>query len=253
MIASPGRTPYQGVLQILAFNRHKYLAGLAALVAATLAWPFSPPLCREALLLGAVPALFWMAASLLVSHYVYDIFPLYDFRRLARLLARRPDEWINIHSGWDETSERLAEIFPLSGGQVVDIFDARIMTETSIRQARKANRSQIPATPASYGALPFDDDCFDTAFLIFAAHELRHHQQRVRLFREIARILAPEGELVLVEHIRDWRNFLAFGPGFFHFFSRRDWRRAFSQAGLIVRTELAMTPFVHVYILRRSL
>ena len=253
MIASPGRTPYQGVLQILAFNRHKYLAGLAALVAATLAWPFSPPLGREALVLGAVPALFWMAASLLVSHYVYDIFPLYDFRRLARVLARRPEQWINIHSGWDETSERLAEIFPLSGGQVVDIFDARMMTETSIRRARKANHCKIPATPASYGALPFDDDCFDTAFLIFAAHELRHHQQRVRLFREIARILAPEGELVLVEHIRDWRNFLAFGPGFLHFFSRRTWRSAFSEAGLIVRSELAMTPFVQVYVLRRSL
>jgi SAM-dependent methyltransferase len=253
MIALPGRTPYQGVLQILAFNRHKYLAGLAALVAATLAWPFSPPLCRKALVLGAVPAVFWLAASLLVSHYVYDIFPLYDFRRIARLLARTPEQWINIHSGWDETSERLAEIFPVSVGRVVDIFDARIMTETSIRQARQANRSKIPATPARYGALPFDADFFDTAFSIFAAHELRHHKQRVRLLREIARILAPAGELVLMEHIRDWRNFLAFGPGFLHFFSRREWRSAFSEAGLIVRSEFAMTPFVQVYILRRSL
>ena len=253
MIALEGRTPYQGVLQILAFNRDKYLAGLAALVAAALAWPFSQPLCRKALMLGAVPTVFWIAASLLVSHYVYDIFPLYDFRRIAHLLARTPEKWINIHSGWDETSERLAEIFSVSSGQVVDIFDARIMTETSIRQARKANCSKVPATPGRYGALPFDTDVFDTAFSIFAAHELRHHRQRVRLLGEIARILAPAGELVLMEHIRDWRNFLAFGPGFLHFFSRRAWRSAFSEAGLIVRSEFAMTPFVRVYILRKSL
>jgi ubiquinone/menaquinone biosynthesis C-methylase UbiE len=127
------------------------------------------------------------------------------------------------------------------------------MTENSIRQAREANRSKIPAIPARFDGLPFNADFFDAAFSIFAAHELRHHAQRVRLLREIARILAPGGELVVMEHSRDWPNFLAFGPGFLHFFSRRDWRRAFSQAGLIVRTELAMTPFVHVYILRRGL
>jgi hypothetical protein len=75
----------------------------------------------------------------------------------------------------------------------------------------------------------------------------------VRLFREIARILTPSGELVLMEHVRDWRNFLAFGPGFLHFFSQRAWRNAALQAGLNLHTELAMTPFVHVYILRRNL
>jgi SAM-dependent methyltransferase len=253
MSVLPARTRFQGVLQILQFNRQKYLAGLAVTMAATLACPLLPPPDRRALLLGTVPALFWMASSLLVSHYVYDIFPLYDFRRIARLLARRPDRWINLHCGWDETSERLAEIFPASSRQVVDIFDAHSMTEISIRQARQANRSKIPAIPARFDALPFNADFFDAAFSIFAAHELRHHAQRVRLLREIARILAPGGELVVMEHSRDWPNFLAFGPGFLHFFSRRDWRRAFSQAGLIVRTELAMTPFVHVYILRRGL
>lgn len=253
MSALPARTRFQGMLQILQFNRHKYLLGIAGVMAATLAWPLLPLLDRRALLLATVPALFWMASSLLVSHYVYDIFPLYDFRRIARLLARTPEQWINLHSGWDETSERLAEIFPVSSGQVVDIFDSHIMTENSIRRARQVNRSKIPAIPGRYDALPFNADFFDTAFSIFAAHELRHHAQRVRLLREIARILAPAGELVLMEHTRDWRNFLAFGPGFFHFFSGRDWRRAFSQAGLIVQTELAMTPFVHVYILRRSL
>lgn len=58
---------------------------------------------------------------------------------------------------------------------------------------------------------------------------------------------------MLVEHLRDWRNFLAFGPGFLHFFSQRAWRKAFRGAGLALRSDFAMTPFVHVYILRKAL
>ena len=91
-------------------------------------------------------------------------------------------------------------------------------------------------------SMAFPADWFDAAFSIFAAHELRDHDQRVRLFVEIARILTPDGEFILNEHSRDWHNFLAFGPGFLHFFSESAWRKAASDAGLTVLTELSMTP-----------
>jgi SAM-dependent methyltransferase len=241
------------VLQILQFNRRMYLSATAGIVAAALVWPFLPFPGRVAILLGVTPAVFWMASSLIVSHYIYDCFPLYDFRWIARLLPQMPQRWINIHSGLDETSGLLATILPAAGHQVVDIFDPRIMTETSIRQARLHNRNAVPAISGLYNRLPFDSGSFDAAFAIFSAHELRRHQQRVDLFREIARILTASGELVMMEHARDWKNFLAFGPGFLHFFSRKEWRNAASEASLMARTELAMTPFVHVYIFRKNL
>ena len=253
MSTLPNRHAYQGVLQILQFNSRKYLAAVAGILTAVLVWPLLPPLDRVVLLLGITPALFWTASSLIVSHYVYDRFPLYDFRPIARQLARTPRRWINIHCGWDEASQRLGQAFPGSRGQVVDIFDARVMTESSIRRARRINHNAIPATPGCYNALPFGADSFDAAFLIFAAHELRLHEQRLRLFQEIGRVLNPCGEFVLIEHMRDWRNFLAFGPGFLHFFSQRAWRNAAFEAGLNLQTELAMTPFVHVYVLRRNM
>lgn len=246
------RGRYQGVLQILQFNAGKYVSAAAVSLAAALAMPLLPPRGRVFLLLGITPALFWTLSSLIVSHYVYDRFPIYDFRRIARLLTRLPHRWINIHSGWDEASERLGEVFPESSGQVIDIFDARLMTESSIQRARRFGHHATPPISARYNALPFCSNSFDAAFSIFAAHELRRHQQRVRLFQEIARVLSPGGQLVLMEHLRDWRNFLAFGPGFLHFFSQRAWRTAALEAGLNLQAELAMTPFVRVYILRRN-
>lgn len=246
------RGPYQGVLQILLFNSRKYVATASGIVAAALVWPFLAPFGRTVLLLGVMPALFWTVSSLIVSHYVYDRSPLYDFRQIARVLTRPPHRWINVHSGWDETSGLLGATFPGSRGEVIDIFDERLMTESSIRQARRIEHKAIPATPGSHDALPFAAHSFDAAFSIFAAHELRSHEQRVGLFREIARVLRPSGELVLIEHLRDRRNFLAFGPGFLHFFSHRAWRNAARDAGLNLHTELAITPFVHVCVLTRS-
>ncbi len=252
MNATMARRRYQGVAQILQFNWRMYAATAGVLFVCWVAAAFLPVAGRAVLLLASAPAAFWLATSLAVSHYVYDRFPLYELDWLERALAYTPQRWLNVHSGWDETSGLLAGAFPGAAGQVADIFDARVMTEPSIRQAHKMNRSPVAATPARYNALPFESGTFDAAFAIFAAHELRRHDQRVQLFCEIGRVLAPGGELVVVEHARDWRNFLAFGPGFLHFFSPRAWRRVACDAGLVVRTEFRMTPFVRLYIVRRA-
>jgi SAM-dependent methyltransferase len=247
------RRPYQGVLQILEFNRQRYLFTLICAGAALLALPHLEPLLRVADLLFVAATLFWIAASLLVSHYVYDCFPLYDLTWLARILTRPPGRWVNIHCGFDETSSLLEAMFPDAAGKVIEIFDHELMTEDSIRKARQANPDAPAASHARPGNLGLEAESMDTAFCIFAAHELRTHAHRVELFKEVARTLETGGEFVVIEHLRDWRNFLAFGPGFLHFFSRRAWRRAAAHAGLAVRAEFSRTPFVHVFILRRTL
>jgi SAM-dependent methyltransferase len=247
------RRPWQGVLQILQFNWRSYLSTAAVIALALLAAPFLPRLLRVGLLIGVAPALFWLTSSLFVSHYIYDRFPLYDLSWIPRALSRMPGRWLNIHCGLDETSSLLADLFPGTAFDVIDIFDPRVMTEASIIQARRIERGAIAATPARFDDLPFGSGTFDAAFCIFAAHELRQDCQRAALFLEVARVLIPGGQLVLMEHSRDWWNLLAFGPGFLHFFSQRAWRKTASQGGFEVETELSMTPFVHVYVLRRRL
>jgi SAM-dependent methyltransferase len=242
--------PYQGMFQILRFNRRTYAAAAALLIAAfLLATRLNAP-WNALLLAAALSALFWTFSSLLVSHYVYDRSPLYDLSWLANSLSKVPKKWLTIHAGLDEISPLLTPLFPAAEGRVLDIFDPQEMTEPSIAEARRISTTESERVP--WGSLPISSGTFDAAILMFAAHELRSATSRVQFFRELARVLQQDGEVVLIEHGRDWRNFLAFGPGFLHFFSPRSWRRIARTAGFEVRTEFRLTPFVDVFVLRRS-
>lgn len=252
MKATAQRDPYKGVRQIVRFNWPKYLSAATYIGAAAIARPLLPLPGRVILLAATMPVLYWTVASLLASHYIYDCSHFYELTWLARALNRSPRRWLSIHCGLDETGALLAASFPDASGKVVDIFDPRAMTENSIRQARAAQPDAACSAPASFYALPFGTGAFDAVFCIFAAHELRRHGDRVRFFKEIARLLTRGGEFVLVEHLRDWPNFLAFGPGFLHFHSWRTWGKAACDAGLTVRTDFPFTPFVRIAILGRA-
>jgi SAM-dependent methyltransferase len=108
------------------------------------------------------------------------------------------------------------------------------------------------AEPVDCRRLPLADASVDAALLLLSAHELRRRPSRVALLRELRRALAPTGKVVLAEHLRDARNFLAFGPGCLHFWSAREWRANATAAGLAVERELQLTPWVTVFLRRPS-
>lgn len=236
---------------ILRFNGRFYAGTLAGIGAALLTASYASPPWRTRVLIGALPAFWWLCSSLLVSYYVYDRSPLYSLCWLQGCLSRSPRSWVNIHAGLDETSQRLAALFPSAEGRILDIYDPREMTEPAIAEARRITTARLHATTADWHALPLADHAVDTAFLIFAAHELRRRSSRAQLFREVARVLREGGELILVEHLRDWPNFFAFGPGFLHFLPERAWWHAANAAGLRLKLRTSLTPFVHVFVLRQ--
>lgn len=249
--AAAQRGPYHGLLQILRYNQPMFAKTGAAALAAILAVVLLPMPRFVAILATAVvaAALLWTASSLLVSHWIYDRSPLREWDWLAGLFAAPPRSWTSLHAGLDETFGALPRIFPAEG-TVLDIYDAAEMTEPSIARARRLSLDRS-AKAADFRTLPLPDNSQDAIFLIFAAHELRRPESRLRFFQEIARALAPGGRAVLVEHLRDAPNFLAFGPGFLHFLPRREWLRVAAAAGLAVREERRVTPFVAVLVLEK--
>ncbi|MDB6016951.1 MAG: Methyltransferase type 11 [Pedosphaera sp.] len=249
------RGKYQGMLQIFAFNQRLYVAGAVLLVLAGIAlnWLAIEPVWKIALAACLALTAFWMIFSLVVSHWVYDCSKIYHWTWLAETLPQPPRHWANIHAGLDESSPALHRLFPGTAGTILDIFDSREMTEPSIAAARSQTTNPLSATSADFRSLPLAVSGMDAVFLIFAAHEIRRADSRRQFFMELSRALKPSGCVVLVEHLRDWPNFLAFGPGFLHFHSRRTWLQTARQAGFAIRQEFSITPFVRIFVLQKPL
>lgn len=241
------RKPLEGVWNVVRFNWHFYglaLGALLVLAALALAHPVWWPYCLGLMLLAGGPLLI----SLLVSYYVYDLSALY---RLSWLPAAVPAgaQLVNIHAGFDETSPLLQQRFPAAHLQVFDFYDPALHTEVSIRRARAAYPAFPGTQPTTPTALPLPAASIDYAFVLLAAHEIRDQAQRVAFFLELRRVLRPAGRVVVVEHLRDPANFLAYTIGFLHFYSRAVWLRAFAAAHLSLVQEKKITPFVSAFIL----
>jgi hypothetical protein len=164
----PKRSRYQGVIQILSYNRGFYLGTLVAAAFATVAASYLHGALRFAIAVAVFVALVWTAISLLVSHYVYDRSALYGLS----WLRLQPSTWANIHAGLDETTGLLCARLPGSESFVWDIFDAQQMTEPSIAQARQSSAGRR-SEHVSWRELPAAAQTFDAVFLVFVAHEFR--------------------------------------------------------------------------------
>lgn len=254
----PRRTRYQGMAQILSYNRRTYAAAAAVaalLLAGALLLPATGPVRPVRVLLAAMGLLLLAgtAGSLLASHAVYDRSALHRWTWLTERVpsGRHGLRWLVVHAGLDEASPALRALYG-PRGTVVDAYDASRMTEPAIHVARERAAAGLPAVKGSFDRLPVASASQDLALLFFAAHELRRPEERAALLREVGRTLAPGGRAVVAEHARDAPNLLAFGPGALHFFSAGSWRRTFSAAGLALRSEGRVTPFVRVFVLEAA-
>lgn len=241
--------------QIVRFNWPFYAAALAVVAIAPAVIPRLPiaPWLRIPLYAGTGLVAMWLVASLAASWIVYDRSRLMDWDWILQALGFHPASWINIHAGHDESTPALRALFSDAQGRVFDIYDPAQMTEPSIVRARRQGslRERRRAEAADYRRLPLPTGTIDAAMLLLSAHELRSDEARAALFTELRRVLGPGGRVVVAEHLRDWANFLAYGPGVLHFHSRRTWVRCFARHRFDVHHEFSITPFVRIFVLRR--
>lgn len=244
----------RGVRQIVRFNWPFYAAAVVAVAVAMSAIGRIPLVgaARSLAYLGCGVAMFWLVGSLAASWMVYDRSPLMHWQWIRPALGFQPRSWINIHVGLDESTPALRAVLGGAAGRAFDIFDPLEMTESSILRARRRARQTVDADVVDFRNIPAPSDSIDAAMLLLSAHEVRSEDARRALFGEVHRILSRDGRIVVAEHLRDWANFLAFGPGFLHFHSRETWTRCFARARLAIQSEFSITPFVRVFVLRRQ-
>ena len=248
---APLREPLQGVGNVVRFNWPFYLVAGGAALALAGAWLAGPLALRPYAGLLLALALLPLLLSLLITAYIYDFSGLYQFDWLPAL-EPAPVRLLTLSAGFDEISAPLAHKYPAASLLAADFYDAARHTEPSIQRARRAY-PPYPGTRAvdTRTALPLADGCIDLAVAFLAAHEIRDAHERAVFFREIGRVLAPSGTVVVTEHLRDPANFLAYTVGFLHFHSRRVWLATFQAAGLRVEYEVKLTPFITAFFLRK--
>ena len=249
-VGAVARRRLEGTRQILRLNWSQYVAGAAVLTAAVTAaaWSGTHPLPRLAALAAAALTGWLLLASVSASWWIYDRSDLYAWTWVLDGLPAPPGRWAVLHAGFDEAGPGLGALLDGPPVAVLDVGRFLPRWTASLRRARR----RAPGPPdqaARVDALPLADGAVDTAFVIFAAHELRRCSDRASLFAELARVLGPGGAVVLVEHPRDLANVLVFGPGAWHFHPRGEWLRRAAEAGFSVRAELARTPFVKGWVL----
>src|SRR6185312_5414170 len=189
---------------------------------------------------------------LAISAYVYDFSGYYDLHWLNRVVTEHehPDLIVNINAGFDETSFLIKGKFPSADLKAFDFYDPGRHTEAAIRRARKVSLLYPGTQHVACQCLPLDDGSVDIVFLLSAVHEIRSFNEKVIFLSECHRICRSGGKVIMVEHLRDFPNFLAFSVGFTHFFSRSVWRRAFGEAGFSTFEESKFTPFMSVFACR---
>ncbi|MBC9913505.1 methyltransferase [Chitinophaga varians] len=240
------RKAFQGVMNIIRFNWHFYVLSVALLITGLFFRHLVP-----------VQVLLWLLTasvvlSLSVSWYVYDASRLYQLHWLDGLNMRTNGRIVNINAGFDETSHLLAQKYPAAQLRVFDFYDPLKHTEVSIERARKVYPPYPGTEIVSTSAIPLDTASTDVIFLLMAAHEIRDFRERSIFFGQLCDSLHENGRLIVLEHLRDPLNFIAYNIGCFHFFSGKSWRRVFALSRLTVEEERRITPFLSAFILCKN-
>ncbi len=248
MEKSLNRKPFQGVFNIVRFNWHFYILALFLILLIYIFKGFYIKFWQILIFLILLP----LIISLLVSYYIYDFKDFYSLKWLEFIEIKNPKNIININAGFDETSQIIENLYPNSNLKVLDFYNPKLNTEISIERARKTYPAYKNTKNVSFSDLPIKHEFSELIFLIFAAHEIRKENERIEFFKELNRILAKKGKIILVEHLRDLPNFLAFNIGFLHFYSKKYWISDIQNANLKITKEHKLTLFTSLFIIEKN-
>ncbi|MGO1974146.1 MAG: hypothetical protein ACTH2Q_14420 [Propionibacteriaceae bacterium] len=230
----------RGVRQVAEFNWPKLLGGTVVAGVGLALWRRLPWWGR----VGTLTAAYAVPASLLASWWTYDLSPLPRWRFFTAHLSGETRRILLVIAGFDEVSATLAEVF---GDSRIDVVDVVAEPEATVRRARKLYPAEAPVIdPRALGEASGD---YDLVLFAQSAHEIRDPLTRATMFAAARSAVRDGGAVVVVEHLLDLPNAVAFGPGALHFHTERAWLASFAAGGLRVRQHSTVMPLVHCWVL----
>ncbi len=246
------RKPFQGVLNVIKFNWHFYALAVALSAAIIASALFLPNNYRFYCVLLALKIIIPSIISLVVTYYIYDYSKIYNLHFLNNLIIKPTDTLVNINAGFDEFSFTILEKFKTKNLRVFDFYNPEKHPEISIERARKTTKNHPNTKQITTSTIPLDQNSVDFVFLFFSAHEIRNAQERTAFFEQINQKLKQNGKIIVLEHLRDLPNFIAYTVGFFHFISKKNWVKTFQNSNLKIQSETKITPFLSLLILQKN-
>jgi len=258
---SPGllrNRQYSGTISTLLYNWPIFagalLFGMIALVTSTFVeapwnWIFR---------IAGIGTLGLVFNILVASFIVYDWGYKREYDRLAELGdLSKANVLIDITCGKLRGTRGLLSQLQQGHYFVIDIYDAKKMTDPALRRAREMEppleaERRIYHRQGKFDTLPIPHNWADAVYCSFSLHELPDKADQHAIFAEFARILKPNGKLLIAEHGRDLPNFLAFGLGVLSFFSPTTWANHLAETGFTIQHHERWRGLVHLWIAERK-
>ncbi len=233
-----------GVGRVVLFNWPKYVAAISVLAMGVTAASYSNGLVRLAIAFVCALIVYGTVASLLATWWVYD----HRAQRLYQSIASQRHgtaPWILVHAGFDESNGRLHALL----GPPAQHFDIGPSSERS-RSLSRAHALSGRDGVLVGGALPVGDASIGLVVVLFGIHELHSDADAVALLRELNRVTVGDGSVVIVEHLIDVANIVAYGPAAWHFSTGRRWHHAVTSAGMHLMSATRIGGLVTVMVAR---
>ena len=252
------RTPFQGLGNVVRFNWPFYGAAAAGVAvgsacAYTLRGSWLGRVAAGLVAGGAAVT----ASSLVATWWVYDGSGFYDLAWLPQVLrdsgtTTRPSRIVTISAGFDEVTLLLRDKYPEAEIVPADFYDPALHTEPSIARARTAYPSPMDTVQIETHRAAGTLGNADLIVTSLSAHEVRDEAERIAFFAQLREMIGERGRIVVVEHLRDLPNALAYTIGVGHFHSHAAWLRTFAGADLCILDERRHTPFLRLFTLGRA-
>lgn len=194
---------------------------------------------------------YFLFASLWAAHRLYDYGGIRPHHVLFDMGAIQDTETfvvIDLGSRWQaiELSRRLTTGRVI----VVDVYNPQWTTSRALARWRN-RRPPPPPDPrliwrdGAVDLIPLPDESVPAVVLSQTLSEFWQHGDRLALLRELHRILAPNGRLLIAERTRTQTNWLVMGPAALSLFHVNDLRNLLAQAGFRVQKEQELQGLIH--------